>query len=307
MNYQFTGGTSMTVDSRGWQITGKDAENWFKFLDNPGSSWMIDGKGGTDYLQLPAARSAVSISQPDADGFISVTMAGTVFRIKSIEYIVLSDTTYDTASGGAPAPAAPLAVNGGDGNDTLKLSSASEVVDGGVGLDTVDFSALTSSSIALSAQAGGQWRVSSTSTGTDDLKNVERLAFSDVRIALDASAQGNAGKAMAFIGMVAPQLANTLTIRGAVINYLDQGRSTADLCQFALDNDLLPRASNRELALKVFDNVLGGAPDLTTQRALESYIAEQGQVNFLQAALALHSNVHVDLVGFAATGVPYLL
>ena len=83
-----------------------------------------------------------------------------------------------------------LSANGGNGNDVIVLQTHGHRVDGGAGIDTVQMSEARAAVTITPTATGYQL---STSSGTDQLTNVERLQFSDGALALDIN--GNAGQA----------------------------------------------------------------------------------------------------------------
>lgn len=81
--------------------------------------------------------------------------------------------------------------NGGPGNDTLTIGPGNLSIDGGGGIDTAVFSR-AKSAYTISPQSGGSYQVSG-ADGSDTLSNVERLQFSDARVALDIAGNSLAG------------------------------------------------------------------------------------------------------------------
>jgi methionine-rich copper-binding protein CopC len=80
---------------------------------------------------------------------------------------------------------------GTSANEIFTTSSGNDNIDGGAGTDTVAFTG-TRAAHTLSKTATG-WTVSSSADGTDTLKNVERLQFSDSSLALDLQSANSAG------------------------------------------------------------------------------------------------------------------
>lgn len=202
---------------------------------------------------------------------------------------------------------AAAALNGGSGNDLLTSTPANEYINGESGIDTAAYDGQASAYLfSYNSQtnrhtiADGQ----SGRDGIDSLTNVERLSFSDKRLALDLTPEGNAGKAMEFIGIIAPSLLNLPAVRGLIISLFDQGQTMESLCQLALDINLVPKASSTQLANAIFSNVTGGAtPTQEITNFLASYIDSHTQANFLAVVAGMHINV--DLVGMQQTGIEY--
>ncbi len=78
----------------------------------------------------------------------------------------------------------------------------------------------------------------------------------------------------------------------------------AQLCQVALDLNLVAHGSHAELANAVFRNVTGGAASQEMTNALVDYIGSNGQANFLSAVAGLALNI--DLVGLQQTGIEFI-
>lgn len=196
---------------------------------------------------------------------------------------------------------------GGTGNDTI---------DGGSGTDIANFSGNLSaytvtrigSTITVQANFG--------TDGTDTLFNIERLQFSDKKLALDLTSNGNAGKALEFIGMMAHSLVHTPNVVGTILSIFDQGKTMKEVCQLAIDvgltRDLAGSTSNLDLAKLVFRNVVGSEASAGNAEGLASYIQGNGgsmtQADFLATVAQLDlNNQHIGLVGLQQTGVEYII
>ena len=202
---------------------------------------------------------------------------------------------------------------GGSGSDVLYGNAVRNVLwgnvgddflDGGDGIDTAGFTGLRAGYVLSRTPSG--WGVGAVggSEGVDSLINIERLQFADMNVALDLAETGAAGQAMAFIGVIAPSLLDNLSVRGTIIGLFDEGYSIEPLCQLALDLQLIPCATNSQLATATYQNVIGAAPAPETVDALAVYIEDHGQAGFLAAVAGLHINV--DLVGWQQVGIEYL-
>lgn len=206
---------------------------------------------------------------------------------------------HDLLSGGSGDDV----LQGGAGDDDLDGGRGNNTLDGGAGIDLVryDYDAFLGYP-KLSRTASG-YTVERPGGEKDTLSSIERLDLGHTRLALDVHASGHAGQAISFIGAVAPALMDDFAIRGWVISRLDQGQSMAALCQFALDQHLLPTLNDRVLAQAVYHNVTGSTASEATIYQLENYIRANGQTQFLATAAGMHLNV--DLVGLQQTGLEY--
>lgn len=84
----------------------------------------------------------------------------------------------------------PVNIKGTPNNDILTGTSASELIDGGEGLDSVVYSC--KESFYKIERLNDLWKISSSSEGVDTLKNIERIIFPGMVVALDIN--GNSGK-----------------------------------------------------------------------------------------------------------------
>ena len=97
---------------------------------------------------------------------------------------------------GTSASTSTATVVGTAANDTLSGSSGNDNIDGGTGIDTVRYTGAYSGFSISKTSAGFTVKDNTGAEGTDTLVNLERLQFSDKKIALDLSSTGNAGKAL---------------------------------------------------------------------------------------------------------------
>lgn len=192
---------------------------------------------------------------------------------------------------------------GTNANETFTGGTGNDTIDGGGGIDTAIFS-LSKANYSIAKTGIGYTVSANTGTdGNDVLTHVERLQFADQKIALDLQTNENAGQAMEFIGVIAPSLLNTLSIRGMIINLFDQGNTMEQLCQLALDLNLAPKGNPSELANSIYQNVIGSNPSQEMTTALIGYIENNGEANFLATVAGMHINI--DLVGLQQTGIEY--
>jgi hypothetical protein len=293
-----TGGSSISAGGSVTYITGRDTDNDFTLIGLSGD-YQLDGKGGYDQLIVGEPSANFNVSAPDGNGGVSVSNAKVDYYLQNFENIVFTDRSIKPSG-----DQGPLAVGGTPGNDQLIGSSKDETFNGGDGLDTLSIASNQRTSVSLSFQGSSDWSLGGVGIGNDTLHSIERIAFADRMVALDVSAAGNAGQAMQFIGTIAPELLNELSIRGLIISLFDQGQSMLQLCELALQLDLIPHASNGELVNQVFQNVTGAAATKDMSDALVDYVEDHGQAEFLQAVAGLSLNV--DLIGLQAVGLDYL-
>lgn len=210
---------------------------------------------------------------------------------------------------------------GGGGNDTLIGNAldnrligglGNDTLDGGAGLDTATYTALRETYVVAPISGGF---VISNSEDSDTLSGIERLQFSDKRIALDLAPSEHAGQALEFIGVMAPSLVHAPSIVGVILRLIDGGLSMQGVCQLAIDiglvNDIAGSNSNAAVAQMVFRNVIGAEADAAMTDLLVSYmdgrIASFSQAEFLSAVAGMEINqAHIGLIGLQQTGVDFI-
>ena len=202
------------------------------------------------------------------------------------------------------------------GNDTIcdnNANSSPASIDGGLGVDTSWYS-YTRSKYQITHNSDGTWGVTQSGTIADTLKNIERIKFSDKKIALDLSPTEHAGQALEFIGELAPALVNNPSIVGLILGLFDQGSSLHDVCQLALNVGLVSSiagsSSNQALAAMVFRNLIGTEANSATLDVLVSFMdgrsASYSQADFMTVIAGLELNqTHINLVGLQQTGIEY--
>lgn len=200
---------------------------------------------------------------------------------------------------------------GGSGNDSFSPGLSNDFMDGGEGLDVADYSSISLSSVSIAFTYFGKGgkepvghHVNTNSTlGDDVLVSVERLLFSDKKVALDVT--DNALETLQFIGVIAPSLQGNLNVRGTILSLFDQGKTMQEMSQLALDLGLIT-SDNTALAKTVFKNVFNTTadPDQYLTNTLVSFIEENGDATFIATVAGL--NINVDLVGLQQHGMEFI-
>jgi hypothetical protein len=204
-------------------------------------------------------------------------------------------------------------IRGYGGNDVLTGRGGDDTLDGGVGIDTAVFTGTRANYTQTKAAAG--WKIRSSSEGIDTLANIERIQFSDKKLALDLSPTEHGGQALEFIGLMAPALVTTPSVVGLILGLFDQGKTLQDVCQLALDVGLVRSSAgsdtNAALAAMAFKNIIGSVADAPTVDMLVGFMdgrqASYTQAGFMAMVAGLDVNqTHIDLVGLQQTGVEYV-
>lgn len=205
-------------------------------------------------------------------------------------------------------------ITGNDGANALTGGAGNDTLDGGTGIDTALYQDKRAGATITKSTAG--FTIKDTQgEGTDQLSNIERLQFSDRKLAIDLQPSGHGGQALEFIGLMAPDLINSPSVVGAILGLFDQGESLHDVCQLALDvglvNSIAGSASNTALAAMAFRNLVGSDADEATVDMLVGHMdgryAHYTPADFMSVVAALEINqTHINLIGLQQTGVEYV-
>lgn len=196
-------------------------------------------------------------------------------------------------------------LEGRGGNDVMAGGTGNDVLDGGEGLDTAYYDGARAGFTV--GRAGAGFTVSGSAGGTDSLVGIERLSFSDMRLALDLD--GKAGTVAKILGAVfgAASVQDAANV-GIGLSLLDSGMSYQALMQFAIDARLGATAANAQIVDLLYTNVVGSTPS-GSEQALYVDMLDRGEhtaasLGWLAAETAANQ-ANIDLVGLAATGLAY--
>ncbi len=258
-----------------WQLLDVNADGAMDFVGQRivGSSdpiiYLNDGTGKFKVLQIPVDAAVGSITQWgdfNADGKLEFI----AFRPSDSSTGALTTYHFNVFELLAPAFGDSLVKTGTSENDILVGSAEANILngrggndylDGGAGLDIAFFSG-TRDDHSLT-KSGQDWIVSSTADGTDTLKNIERLKFSDVTVALDVA--GTAGQAYR-IYQAAFNRAPDAAGLGYWISVMDSGATLNNIAQSFVDSPEFKalygtNPTNAQVVAKMYDNVLHRTPD----------------------------------------------
>ncbi|MFA6314144.1 MAG: pre-peptidase C-terminal domain-containing protein [Sterolibacterium sp.] len=189
------------------------------------------------------------------------------------------------------------------GNDTF--IGGVGTIDGGGGIDTVQYSG---SKVTPIHNANGSYTV-----GTDILINVERIQFSDTKVALDMGVAQPGGEAGLLIGAVVGKafLADKALV-GTLLTYFDAGNSMHDAADFLVTAGIMDAlaggSSTNAYVNMIYQAVTGqvATPDITVQLAAKIDGVSYTKADFLTEYANLPMNqTNVNLVGLQQTGLGY--
>ena len=253
----------------------------------PGGGWdVVDGGDGFDTVVIVGRSSQFKLVFDNGVTYIDALSGASAMteraQLNNVEQIQFVDKTVS------------LVVN-----DTLKGQPGTDFFDGGLGLDTVVYNGPME---RYSITKSGNRYVVSEPTGSDDtdyLANIERLQFSNTKVALDMT--GNAGDAARLIGaLLGPSYVKDKALAGVVIGLLDQNYSTQTIATLGLGTStyigLAGSSSNEDFVKHVFKNVIGRPP---VEAELQTYVGmlSAGTSQAALAVMAAETEFTADKIG----------
>mgnify|MGYP002399305212 CR=1 FL=1 len=208
----FPANTSTTglVES-GWldfgEISPAGDVDWFRVSLTAGVAYKFQIEAGTINGLFDPQLAIYSASNQ----LLATATVGQGFQSKYVEFTASTSGNYYLAASGASglsgsyqlyvlsgttASATPVTsteISGTSGNDILASTPGNNSVDGGSGIDTMLYSSKAKANYTITPTSTGYTVTDNVGTdGTDTLTNVERLQFSNAKIALDISNNPNA-------------------------------------------------------------------------------------------------------------------
>lgn len=240
----------------------------------PGGGWdVVDGGGGFDTVVIIGRSSQFKLVFDSGVTYIDALSGASAMteraQLNNVEQVQFLDKTVS------------LVVN-----DTIKGQPGTDFFDGGLGIDTVVYSGPQE---RYSITKSGNRYVVSEPTGSDDtdyLSNIERLQFSNGKVALDLG--GNAGQAARLIGaLLGPSFIKDKALAGVVIGLIDQDYSIENIANLGLNTSfylaLAGSTKNEDFVNHVFRNVVGRPPEANEQKTYVDML----NAGTSQAALAV--------------------
>ncbi len=204
---------------------------------------------------------------------------------------------------GFTTAAAAQTITGTSGNDSLGPGSGNTTIDGLAGIDTLVLGQ-SRSAFALTKTATGYQLASTTGGATDQLVNVERLQFTDAKLALDLD--GHAGEVARLLGAVFGAAAvSNAGYAGIGLQLLDGGMSYSALAELAVS--VAGATSHDAIVTMLWTHVVGSAPT-AEQKAPFVAMLDQGTSVGALTTMAADTDLNatqIDLVGLVQHGLGY--
>jgi hypothetical protein len=198
-----------------------------------------------------------------------------------------------------------------DGNDRISTGPGADVVDGGGGTDILVLS-VPRSTATLQHRADGGWTIRSSTSGNDEVFNVERLQFTDRSTALDLN--GTSGQVARVIGaLFGPAKLKDAALVGRYLALADNGAAGEAIVHRALADtlftSLVGSRSNANVVKLVYTNIVGKAPSAGEVTYYTSLITDghhtQDSLLWWASSLDLTAQ-RIDLNGLANQGLDFL-
>ena len=240
----------------------------------PGGGWdVVDGGGGFDTVVIIGRSSQFKLVFDSGVTYIDALSGASAMteraQLNNVEQVQFLDKTVS------------LVVN-----DTIKGQPGTDFFDGGLGIDTVVYNGPQE---RYSITKSGNRYVVSEPTGSDDtdyLSNIERIQFSNGKVALDLG--GNAGQAARLIGaLLGPSFIKDKALAGVVLGLIDQDYSIESIANLGLNTSfylaLAGSTKHEDFVNHVFRNVVGRPPEANEQKTYVDIL----NAGTSQAALAV--------------------
>jgi hypothetical protein len=307
-DYAATGTEGAVVTARLPTAIDADGDSFsYELQDAPGNGKLVIEPDGRYTYTAPLLFSGAApfrFSVKDSQGG-SNAYSGT---------ITVAPLPVVQGTAGADTLAAAAGSNrylGLDGNDRISTGPDADVVDGGSGKDTLVLS-VPRSMATLQHRSDGGWTIGSSTSGGDEVFNVERVQFTDCSTALDLHGAG--GQAARVIGALfgTAKLKDPAFV-GRYLALVDSGATGEAIVHQALADPLFAvfagSRSNAHVVNHVYRNIVGKTPSAGEVDHYCSLIADghhtQDSLLWWAASLDLTAQ-RIDLNGLANQGLDFL-
>jgi len=194
-------------------------------------------------------------------------------------------------------------------NNTVTFTGGNDIVDGDAGLDSVRYAGPSNSAYILKDTVTGYWNVEANNNegGSLELRNVERVIFTDSARAFDVGGTENAGITAKILGAIfgKESLSNKAYV-GIGLSFLDSGWTYDNLAGLALD--VSGAKTNDQIVSLLWKNVVGSTPS-ESDKAPFIALLENGMTPGALAHLAADTSFNtnnINLVGLANMGIEFI-
>ena len=239
-------------------------------------SATVDLRGGKS--------SSIGIDTEGTNQFNNVVLSSDTL----IENVI--DTLYDDV------------IIGNNANNTIMFIGGNDIIDGQEGRDTLYMWTKSTDHRIYKDLTTASWNVEAlnNSAGSIEMKNMERIYFSDKAWALDMGNNENAGRTAKILGaLFGLEGLSYPSFRGIGLYFLDAGYSYEALMGAAVDTRLWVGASKADVAKVLMGNIPGLVLDVNAYSSTTAMA--------IAAADSDLNKAMINLVGLANTGFDYII
>jgi len=279
---------------------------------NGNDTYHVDDSGDvvveTSNVPVDAALGLAAFDIANAlQGVVDTVIAAIDYSLANVAFV--ENLTLNGASTATLATGNALdnVLTGNALNNALTGLAGNDTLDGGGGIDT----AVVNSDRAANtiARTASGYTVSGPE-GSDTLSNIERLEFSDERLAIDLGTGQAAGNTVRIIGAgLGPEnIGAHPDWVGIGLDLFDSGMSMLQVCGLVVG--VLRNPSNVDFVNTVYQNVVGVPPSAADHGYFVGLLQGSGGTMTQAELLMLAANtdvnaVHINLVGLQQSGVEF--
>ena len=263
----------------------------------PGGGWdVVEGGLGIDTVVVIGRSSQFKLVIENGAAYIDALSGASAMtertELINVELVQFLDKTVNLVA-----------------NDTFKGQPGTDLIDGGLGTDTVVYLGPLEQ---YTVNKSGNRYIVSEPTGSDDtdyLTNIERLHFKYSKLALDVANGPVADGAKLMGALLGPAFVKDKALAGIVIGLMDQNYSAEFVATLGLATPLYlsmaGSSSHVDFVKHVFTNVVGRQP---LANELNQYVGMLESGSATQASLAVMAAntdlnaAQIDLVGLIQHG-----
>ena len=263
----------------------------------PGGGWdVVEGGLGIDTVVIIGRSSQFNLVIENGAAYIDALSGASAMtertELINVELVQFLDKTVNLVA-----------------NDTFKGQPGTDLIDGGLGTDTVVYLGPLEQ---YTVNKSGNRYIVSEPTGSDDtdyLTNIERLHFKYSKLALDVANGPVADGAKLMGALLGPAFVKDKALAGIVIGLMDQNYSAEFVATLGLATPLYlgmaGSSSHVDFVKHVFTNVVGRQP---LANELNQYVGMLESGSATQASLAVMAAntdlnaARIDLVGLIQHG-----
>ena len=266
------------------------------------SNLTIVDDGGIDTLDVSSVSMSARVDLRDGKASsIGMDTDGT----SKFKNVVITNGSYIENVIGSPYDDVII---GNLQNNLITFTGGSDIVDGQGGVDIVRFWSKSTEFKVFQESTTGYWNAEATNnmSGSIELRNVERLVFSDTSWAIDFGESQNASITAKILGAVfgKDSLSNKNYV-GIGLSFLDAGWTYDNLAGLALD--AAGAKTNDQIVSLLWTNVIGTKPTAADKQPFIAML-ENGMSAGALAHLAADTSfntTNINLVGLAQTGIEF--